>query len=226
MSIARLIRIATGGPEDRRTSPRKRCRLNCTIARNRKRIPARVLDVSEGGLCLLSPVQLQAKERVVIHINVPPRGPVKVEAVAWHVRKVKSGRSGRKTWSIGMMLSRADDGFQKLLDSGRQAAPTATPSGLSAAPEQPDLESDEISPEWDEWSSEWDQLFEESEKLLAESTENTPQDDLQAFRVRVKAKMGPRTRTLTLSAASEEEAADMARQDLDDSWQIIEVTPA
>ena len=94
MSIARLLRKAIGTAQpERRKDPRVRCRLNCTVRKGRKRFPARVLDVSEGGLCLLSPVALRRKQSVVIQIEVPPRGPVEVEAVTWHTRPVKSGRN-------------------------------------------------------------------------------------------------------------------------------------
>ena len=51
-------------------------------------------------------------------------------------------------------------------------------------------------------------------------------DELQAFRVRVQESAGPRTRLLTLSAASEEEARALATADLDDSWAIVDVSPA
>ena len=228
MSITSLLRKAAGSPEDRRKSPRKSCRLSCTIHRKRKRIPARVLDVSEGGLCLLSPVALQAKERVVLHIDVPPHGPSEVEAIAWHVRRVKSGNSRRKSWSVGMMITQADGSFQKLFDSQRHTDAEAQPADSKASEflEELTLDSEKLSPEWDQWSSDWDQLFEQSERLLDASEEVLSQADLQVFRVRIKATAGPRTRTLTLNANSGEEAAASAAADLGDAWKILEVTRA
>lgn len=230
MSIVRRIRQATGRQRDRRKSLRVRCRLNCTMRRRRTRIPARVLDVSEGGLCVLSPIPLQREESVVLHIDVPPHGPVEVQAKAWHVRRMKRQRAGRETWSIGMMITGAGVGLESLFPGGRQGG---IPSEAENAPREPTsqtsdalyLDSEELSPEWEEWSNDWDQRFEESEKLVAKTGE-APNADLQLFRVRVKASTGPRTRTLTLSAASKAEAEELAKADLDASWVVLEVEAA
>ena len=225
MSIARFLGRATGSRRDRRKSPRNSCRLTCTMHRSRKRIRARVLNVSEGGLCLLSPLRLEKKESLVLEIDAP-HGPVSVEARVWHVRQLKGGLAGRKTWSIGLMLTRAGDGFQTLLPASRRSTPSdaalASQEELSAILDDLSLESEELSPEWEERALEWEKLFEESEMLLSESGES-PYADLQVFRVRVKAKSGPRSRTLTLSAASEAEAEELARKDLEESWIVLEV---
>ena len=66
MSIRRLLRKAIGSQQlEQRKEPRVRLRLNCTVRKKRKRFPARVLDVSEGGLCLLSPCNLLGMDRRV-----------------------------------------------------------------------------------------------------------------------------------------------------------------
>ena len=44
--------------------------------------------------------------------------------------------------------------------------------------------------------------------------------------VRVKARSGPRTRMLTLTAESEEEAGRLAARDLESAWTIMEVITA
>ena len=183
--------------------------------------------MSEGGLCLLSPVVLEAKEHVVIHIDVPPQGPVEVEAVAWHVRRVRSGNSRRKGFSIGMMLLRAGEGFQALLGNEHQTDPSAQQQAPQADDflQELSLESEKLSPEWDQWSSEWDELFEESEKLLAASQTVLSEADLRVFRVRVKTTTGPRTRTFTLNATCEDDAVATVRRELGDDWKILELTP-
>ena len=55
--------------------PRTRCSLRCTIRKGTKRVRARVLDVSEGGLCVVAPVRLQHKMTVQIEIEHPRHGP-------------------------------------------------------------------------------------------------------------------------------------------------------
>lgn len=267
MKVASLLRIGREGRKNRRGSPRIRCRLHCTIRTRRKWIPARILDVSEGGLCLLSPIPLKQKQRIILRIDVPPSGSVEVEAIAWHVRRVKSGRAHRKAWSIGMMISKAGAGFQALLPGGAEdfdcgpseellsklaqlAEEPAVPP--SPEPDDPDpvLEEsraaaglddphlDPLSPEEFDYL-ELDLLSAEElddldldlltpAELDAVSTQPkpSPDDSLQMFRVRVKAKTGPRTRTLTLGAISTAEAEKLARSGLDESWLILEVVAA
>jgi len=216
MSIGHLLRGAgRGGAEERRRSPRTRCRLRCTLRVGRQRVRARVLDVSEGGLCLLSPVGLRAKQSVTLQIDVPPHGPVTVEAVAWHVRKLKSGTA--PSFSIGMMISKAGEGFRALLP-GVDARGAGSDEVAATLAELASCHADEPAPA--------DQL-----ELLDDADLGLDDDGgfegtgLDLFRVRVKAKRGPRTRTLTLSAASAVEAESLARTDLDDTWQILEVVP-
>jgi hypothetical protein len=209
VSIGRLLRNGRGGSE-RRKSPRTRCRLHCTLRLGRRQIRARVLDVSEGGLCLLSPVALRPKQEVTLQIDVPPHGPVTVEAVAWHVRKLKTAPAS--TFSVGMMISKAGEGFRALLPGGdgravggEQVAEAL--AQIAAQAPQPDGE-----------------LQEDADLGLGEQ-DALPETGLEVFRVRVKATQGPRTRTLTLSAGSAVEAEALARADLDDTWQILEVVP-
>jgi hypothetical protein len=206
-----------------------------------------VLDVSEGGLCILSPVAFKPKQPLVIEIEIPPQGPVEVEAVVWHVRAAKSGRSGRKVWSIGMMISKAAAGFDALLpghsrhwDDGASEARVGKPEERSPdrrAPAAPDLalEEDSLS------AAELDDLDLEllSPAELKDLTPPSPAgrggspraktsspDTLRLFRIRVKAQTGPRTRTLTLGAVSVAEARALASADLGESWVILEVKAA
>ncbi len=188
--------------------------------------------MSEGGLCLLSPVELKAKERVHLHIDVPPHGPVEVESIAWHARRVKGSGAGRKTWAIGMVVADGGQGFQTLLSAVSGAArplpglPDTEKAPAFGGRDAAAEDSEEPSPEWDEWSAEWERLFEESEEMVKAAGGAASRDDLHPFRVRIKALSGPRTRTLTLSAASEEQARALAQADLDDSWKILAVERA
>ena len=198
---------------------------------------ARVLDVSEGGLCLLSPVRLQPKQSVVVEIDVPRRGPVEVEAVAWHVRQVKSGREHRQAWSIGMMITSVGPGFETLLPEGAttdfavedqvsaKLAEMRCSSGDASEREGDVLEEDSLSAE-ELAELDTELLTREQIEMLCAKPDASPGDTLRLFRVRVKAKNGPRTRALTLGALSAEEAESLAQEELDGSWQVIEVSPA
>jgi hypothetical protein len=145
---------------------------------------------------------LTPKRPLLIEINVPTRNPVEVEAVAWHVREVKSSGRGRKVWSIGMMISKAEPEFAALLpdasdDSHGSASDVLASELLSSA---------------------------EPEAVSAQAKESG--DTLQLFRIRVKAPTGSRTRTLTLQAVLAAEARALAESELGEAWVILEVKPA
>ena len=50
--------------------------------------------------------------------------------------------------------------------------------------------------------------------------------EMPAFRIRVKQLAAPRTRVLSLTAASEDEARTLATADLEGEWEILEIWPA
>jgi hypothetical protein len=118
---------------DRRNSPRTRVRLSCTLENGRKRYRARLLDVSAGGLCLLSPVPLEP-EPIALQIDVPGQPPVELQVRPWHLRRVGSRATGT-AWCIGMLLEKAGDGFEALLPES--AAPTGTLSAGDDADDEP-----------------------------------------------------------------------------------------
>ena len=195
-----------------------------------------MLDVSEEGLCILSPVPLKPKQPVLVVIDVPLVGPVEAEAVAWHTRRVKSSRRGVKAWSIGMMIVKVGEGFQTLLPgenmgevrdplAGLHSSLREPPQAASQALSDTELEEDFLSAaELDDVDLELMSAA-ELDDLLPEP-EQTGDGSLQMFRVRVKATRGPRTRMLTLGAVSAAEAETLASADLGDDWSIIEVLPA
>ena len=172
---------------EKRHSLRKRCRLHCRIRRGRDHIRARVLDVSQGGLRVLSPVELQKGESLAIEIDVPGYGTVNVQASVSHLRSTISKTTRRKGWSAGLILTKSDDTDSGLFTFSAEKNPSK-PTGNDGPTET--------------------------------------EDGLDIFRVRVQIEGTPRTRILTFSAATEDEARDMATKDLDDSWSIVEVVSA
>ncbi len=101
--------------DDRRRAPRSSCRLHCRVLAGKERTRARIVDVSDGGLCLLSPTWFASKSKVHISIDVPNRGESFVEAQVWHVRRQKMHGGTRKVWAIGVILEEMDDSYQRLL---------------------------------------------------------------------------------------------------------------
>jgi len=189
--------------DERRRSPRTQCRLHCRVRTERHRFEARVLDASEGGLCVLAPTAIRRGERVAIEIDLPSRGPIQVEATAWHARTQHSKATRRTFFSIGFVLDRADDGFASLLGSASPSAiASASPIGLRepTAPDDADA--------------------------TAELEADADSIGLRAFRVRTRAPSGPRTRLLSIAAQSEKEARLLALADLEAGWSVVEIAEA
>ncbi len=59
--------------------------------------------------------------------------------------------------------------------------------------------------------------------VSVEDDSNDKSEELRMFRVRVQIEGERRTRLLTLGAATEKEAHELALADLDDSWTILEI---
>lgn len=173
--------------------PRTRCRLPCTVTKGTRRVRARVLDVSEGGLCIVAPVRFQNKMTINVTIDDPRQGPVQVEAVVWHERPFKQPSSGRRGYATGLVLSKGGADFQALANPGAAVAkPMVTPAqGPHAAlcADEPELDAGGPS----------------------------------VFRVRLKAVGSPRMRTLTLSAISEAAVREAVLTDLQGDWQVLDV---
>lgn len=170
---------------ERRRSNRITCRIGCQLVRGQDAIRARVLDVSDGGLRVLSPVEFAEYESLRIEIDLPGRQPALIDARVRHVCAVESRGTRRRAWSIGMELVGGDELREALAQSVR------TDTGVMDEP--------------------------------AVNRESNAPD---TFRVRVKLRGEPRSRLLTLSATSEEEARELAMSSLGDAWAVTEVHPA
>ncbi len=165
-------------------------------------VRARVLDVCEGGLCVVAPVRFQHKMTVQIEIEHPRHGPIEVEAVVWHVRPFRQPSSGRDGWAVGLVLSKGGPDFQTL----------ASPGAM--------------------WEKSAEDALEALRNEASKSANPDPpaEDELEidegpfVYRVRVKAAGSPRIRTLTLSAASEEAVREAVSTDLAGEWQVLDVT--
>ncbi len=123
--------------EERRKSRRKRCRLRCTILKGEERKRGCILDVSEGGLCLLSPIPFGRDESFAVQIDVPRIGVVEVRLLSWHVRRVSGRKIRNAAWSVGAVIVTADAGYSTLLpdgDVGRSAREGANAAINGVAP--------------------------------------------------------------------------------------------
>lgn len=162
------------------------------------------MDISEGGLCLLSPLWLDPKKPVQIEIDVPGRGISTVGVEIWHIRREKSRSSNNKIWIAGAILVDSDAAYSQLLDAAGLAAKASEESDPAIQPApSPSKTAEERAPDAEIDSA-----------------------DPRVFRLRCKVVGSPRTRLLTIAAKCEAEALDLARQDLSSEWSVLEALEA
>lgn len=199
-----------GNPDERRRAPRVNCRLHGRITRGRDRIRARIVDISEGGLCLLSPVALTPKQPLQIAIEVPGRETSTVHVEIWHIRLEKSRSSTGKIWIAGAILRDADTAYAQLLEAAGGAAPSASGRQAPVKTEHPASAPHATAPRPE----------------AKPATAAIDSADPRVFRLRCIAKGSPRSRMLTIAAESAVEALELARVDLGNEWSVLEALEA
>ena len=206
--VATIVEGATRQMKERRREPRATCRLHCRVANGREQVRARIVDISSGGLCLISPVWLKPKQEFPVSLDIPGTGLSQVRGEIWHIRREASRGSTGKVWVAGVSLVDADEAYGKLLVAAG-LAPTA----------------DEVKPEAD--AAQVGAATAASTLPLAEPDPETSQtiDALEprVFRLRLKARGGPRTRVLTMAAPDRHQAMKLAVEELGDAWAVLEV---
>lgn len=185
---------------ERRQEMRVPCRLHCRVVNGSDNIQALIIDVSKGGICLVSPVWLKPRQRYEISIAFPGANQSKVQAEIWHIRREKSNSSSSRVWIAGAMLVDADTAYAKLL----KAADAGSDDNASTRPGEPSTRKRGTPSSPDE-------------SELLESI------DSKIYRIRCKLIEGPRTRVLSLAADSEEQARALAIRDLGSEWTVLEI---
>lgn len=184
--------------KERRREPRASCRLHCRVGVGRQHERARIVDVSRGGMCLISPVWLEPKKTYEVAVDVPGTGVARIRAEIWHVRREKRRDSNVRIWIAGATLVDADAAYTKLLKAtgvAKEIAPVDAAATGGAAPA---------------------------------AVEPEPIDalDPRVFRIRCKARSGPRTRVLTMAADDEQQARRLVVEELGASWSVLEIREA
>jgi hypothetical protein len=121
--------------QERRGAPRHRCRLRCVASRGGIRDEAIVRDLSLSGLSILTSLELGQGDGVDVEIE----GGIRVQALAWRVRRAAEGHL------VGLMLSEVGPGYEALVAQAAgakpatpppKAGPTAPPPPAAAPPAQ------------------------------------------------------------------------------------------
>jgi hypothetical protein len=203
--------------------PRTRCRLPCTIRAGRRRIRARVLDVSAGGLCLVAPVRFKPRARIHIEILVPRRGPVAVEAEVRHRRPVRQPSSGRRGWATGFALATAGPGFLALTRPGALSGPSDGEGVVEALRRASRKGALDATVE-ERLAAAGDRAHRAAPApVRGMSSPDLLVGEQPLYRVRVKAVGSARTRTLTLQAVSAKAVCEAVLRDLPGHWEVLGV---
>jgi hypothetical protein len=201
---------------------RIRCRLPCqVIQRPRRTIPAAVLSLSEGGFGLETTERVEQGDPIRLHIQAQGTAPaVRVEAIVWYDNPSPRARRNGELRLLGCFLPNRSPAFLELFAAveKRNAPPepptraARTRSAREQRLEDPDLPRSRA-------------------PLVPRKPE--PEEALPGFRVRLRQIGGPRTRFVSVRAASIAQAAERVRAELSgpargdaDGWEVLEITPS
>ena len=190
--------------EERRREERIKVRFPCDLAFGSVRASGMVMDVSAGGLSVVTDKNADQGESVFVRLHPKGHPSIEIEALVWNVRRAKKKGNGKATVRLGLVLSEAPDEFSKLLKSktpARVAKPSQpAPPARQGSPEpRPEVEPEPVL------------------KALPPPLENR-------FRARVKQSDTNRTRMILVFAASAEDAAEKALAEVEPGWILLEIT--
>ena len=191
---------------------RVRCKLPCEIVvGKKKRVPGRIVTLSEGGLAVVTGLDLDQGDP--IRLEIDPRGsrPIKVTAIVWNDTEPKSASGKSSLHRLGCVLSTPSDSFLSLLD--RMLPPEASPTASRVARDHTDtIPVAKPMPRVAEGDPSEADLPRSRELQPPPKVE--PEESLPYFRVRLKQIGGPRTRIMTVRARSATQAEQRALEDL------------
>jgi len=193
---------------------RVQCRLPCEIVVSaKKRVQGRVVTLSEGGLAVVTDIQLDQGDPIRLAIDPNGARPIKVSGIVWNDSAVSTTSGGEsRLRRLGCIISQPSGSFAALL--GRllpkdaeihdRVALATSRNTVPIAPPRPR-----------DPAGEWAENDLPRSRELQPPTKVEPEESLPYFRIRLKQIGGPRTRILTLQARSATQAEQRALEELD-----------
>ncbi len=198
---------------------RVRCKLACVIVESsRRRIPGRVVALSEGGLAVVTGLHFEQGDpiRMLISSDLGARS-VRASGIIWNDQSPESSGSGSRLQRFGCLVSQPSDDYLAMLD--RLAEQSSDPEPIPIAvprPREPESEGAEADLP--------------RSREIQPPPKPEPEETLPYFRVRMKQIGGPRTRILTLQARSATQAEMLAHEELalvrkeSGLWSVLHIT--
>lgn len=206
---------------------RVRCKLPCEIVVSpKKRVQGRVLTLSEGGIAVVSGLQMDQGDTIRLIIDPNGARPIKVTAIVWNDIPQKSAGGQSRLRRLGCVVSHPSESFLSLLGrllppepaaSKRPAPSPHTDSVPIAVPKKASPAATGVEPDLPR------------SRELQPPPKTEPEESLPYFRIRLKQIGGPRTRILTVQARSATQAEQRALDELSQitsdaaGWGILHV---
>lgn len=121
---------------ERRKSSRIRCRFPCEILGPGNRASGTVLDLSEGGLSIRTALQVDQGESLLVRFQAPDGEAIEVEALLWHVRRVRDRKTGESSWVLGLMVSDACEAYSRLVPPSQAPRPEPDSPSIASEPDE------------------------------------------------------------------------------------------
>ncbi|MEM9175520.1 MAG: PilZ domain-containing protein [Myxococcota bacterium] len=209
---------------------RVRCKLPCEIVidagKKKKRLGARVVTLSEGGLAVLTGAHFDQGDSIRLVIDPKGPSPIRVSAIVWNDSQAKTSNTETRLRRFGCVISSPSDSFVALLE---RMLPSEVPITKTVAkdhtdtipvpkPQPRDVEREALEADLPR------------SRELQPPPKVEPEESLPYFRIRLKQIGGPRTRILTVQARSASQAEERAMQELssitDDAagWGVLHVS--
>jgi hypothetical protein len=197
---------------------RTQCALRCEIlGHGRKPVEARIVSLSEGGLCVVAPMRIEEGDTIALRMMGPRRKPaITLTGLVWNGTPARGSLARAGFWQMGCVLSDPPPFYQQLVDRMES----------NSAPLLERRISTHVVPRTDAPGSERDL------PLVREQgppPKPDPHETLPTFRVRLKQLEGPRSRSVAVRARSVGEAESIARSQLGAGgaqWELVEVSLA
>ncbi len=188
------------------------CKLPCEVLVSKKRrVPGRVVTLSEGGFALLTAVTVDQGDALDLVIDPKGARPIHVTGIVWNDTKPETRQASSVLRRIGCVVSEPSDSFAALLERmlpSEQAVTIGTPGRdhSDVTPLAPPAPRNRV--------DEWAEPDLPRSRELQPPPKQEPEESLPWFRVRLKQLGGPRTRILTLRARSATQAEERAFEEL------------
>ncbi len=191
---------------ERRKYPRIRAKFPCDLHLASGSVKAKIRDLSEGGLSVLSNVEEPEQgDTVAVTLHPPNRPSVEIACVFWHSRRVRVVGEDRSTAHLGLVLSSPSDAYFELVSAMRGKTPPRAVDATEPAAKPPRPA---------------------APRNGGDGGLAAGEPVLRQYSVRVKQDGGPRSTRVVVAARDLRDAEARALAEVGEGWVALEVTRA